>query len=663
VSDWVVRLFGRARATNESAQEFELERKAAACIARLAAEGPTARSELADLLWPDAGPDAQRANLRQLARRLKVALGHEIVTGADPVALDLAVHVDLCQFYAWSAASDWRNLTSVRGQLLSGMYFADCPGLDEWLSLTRTRIEWTIAHALNVASTDAEQHEGPEVAIPIVLQWLELDPSSEEAYRRLMRIHYTRGERGAALAVYETCKTTLKQRLDAEPGEATRALAKQIRGSASGTTPAVRQSRNDIPLTVLRPPVLAGRAAAWISLHDATERGKLVFVTGDAGMGKTRLVQDFAAQNPQYETRYVACRPTDRDLPYSYFARTWRHDLSAFPERVHTLAPWVRHEIARILPELGDPPPPIATAEERTRFFDANVEMAKANDGSLIVLTDDAHHLDAASHELGIYLAMCLISESTLLRSVSTYRFDELEEEPRTLIEALCASGEAVLVELQPLSEDEVRLVLEAMEVGSVAKHTDALHAFTGGNPFFLVETIKALFDGSSARTLPDALTPSERVRLTIERRLGRLPDLALALLRAAAILDEPLRFSLAASMLNVSVEQIGPAWAELERLLLLRGGTVVHELLRTVVLDSMPYATRTLLHRRAASALQTRTAHPGRIALHWERAEEWEQAVRAYLDAADLSRRMLREAEARRFEALAEVLASRIAK
>jgi DNA-binding SARP family transcriptional activator len=206
-------LFGRARARSEDG-DVELEKKAAACIALLAWEGPTARARIGDLLWPNAGSDAQRANLRQLARRLKLALGRDVVSSGDPLTLDLGVDVDLRQFQSWCASNDWRNVALVRGPLLAGMSFDDCPELEEWLGLIRTRVNWTTAHALAAESARVEKSSGPRDALPHVLRWLELDPTSEDAYRRLMRFHYALGERGAALAAYDTCRTVLRRTLD-----------------------------------------------------------------------------------------------------------------------------------------------------------------------------------------------------------------------------------------------------------------------------------------------------------------------------------------------------------------------------------------------------------------------------------------------------------------
>jgi hypothetical protein len=88
-----------------------------------------------------------------------------------------------------------------------------------------------------------------------------------------------------------------------------------------------------------------------------------------------------------------------------------------------------------------------------------------------------------------------------------------------------------------------------------------------------------------------------------------------------------------------------------------LRGGVVVHELLRTLVVENTPVAARLLLHCRAARTLTLLGAHPGKIAAHWEQAGERDEAVAAYERAAKHSSDMGRALEAGEFRARAQSL------
>jgi DNA-binding SARP family transcriptional activator len=638
--------------------ERELERKQAACVAYLAIEGAQSRSRMATLLWPEAPEDKARANLRQLVRRLRVAAEDDVVTRGDSLGLAPGVQTDVATFVTWAAEQNWPRLIVERGTLLAGVQFDDCPDLDDWLTLTRTRFAWTMAHALNVEASRLESARGAMAAMPLLIRWIELDPVSEEAYRRVMRAHFANGDRGAALRAFADCREALRARLGVEPVDETLALADEIKEARGASGHRVIRSRGPqpIPLSVLRPPVLVGRAQAWARIEEGFRAGKMIMVSGPGGIGKTRLVQDFVAQQAGYDTRYLSSRPGDRELPYVHFARQWRHEIAVVPDCVHRLAPWVRCELSRILPELGDPPPPIATAAERTRFFEANLEMAKAaRDRHMAVVSDDVHHLDAASHELGIFMGMYFISESSPFRSISSFRPDEMSPTTLELLRAYVDAGQAVHVELTALSEGELRELLVGMDLPEVARDAERLHAHTGGIPFFLVETLKAHFEEGRPRELPEQLTPTERVRMTIERRLSRLHPHALRLLRAAALLDQPLRVRQAIELIEGDAASLGRAWNELERGLLLRSGTVAHDLLRSVILDAMPEPERVLLHERVAQALERAGAHPARVARHFAAAGQRNRAAQRFVAAADWARRMLRPDEEQTFRQLAE--------
>jgi DNA-binding SARP family transcriptional activator len=646
------RLLGDARAFHPTG-EFELERKTAACLTLLAVEGRVARARVSAALWPDAAEGAARGNLRQVARRLRVAGGVDALGGSDPLELDPGIVVDVRQLLSRAMANDWASVADAPGKLLAGMVFDDCPDFAEWLELTRTRLDWTRAHALSIQSSRVERTRCPGAAIPLLLRWLEIDPLAEEAYRRLMRLHHGSGDRGAALRAFETCRAALRTHLDVEPSHPTLALAREIRGSASSPPlTARRRTSREMPLSLLRPPIMVGRDEALEALERGLDAGKLIFVTGAAGIGKTRLVDDFAASHPELEHRYVACRPGDRELPYSYFARVWRYDLGKYPERGSRMAPWVRSELARIMPELGPVPPPIETPEQRLRFFDANLELAKENDTSLLITSDDAHHLDPASHELGMHLGMYFIAKSSRLRSVSTYRPEELDADARSMLDVLCDGGQAVAINLLPLNEADLAQMLDGLELPRTIMSAERILEVTGGVPFFVVETLKAIHeaDGDSDEAVADAASPSDRVAVMITRRLQRLSATARRVLEAAAVLDEPLRFSLAQTLLSERRERLAEAWSELERGLLLRDGVVAHELLRTVVLRSIARPDRELWHARVAMALEEAGAHPARIACHLRDAGDGERAA-TFLDrAAGLSRAMMRTDEAEAF-------------
>ncbi len=119
--------------------------------------------------------------------------------------------------------------------------------------------------------------------------WSQDDPLREHAHRRLMRLHYLRGDRAAALAAYERLRELLGRELGTAPDRESRELAQLVEASGALPQPAPVAR----PVTVLRPPRLVGREADWRALQAALDARRCALVLGEPGIGKSRLIGDF----------------------------------------------------------------------------------------------------------------------------------------------------------------------------------------------------------------------------------------------------------------------------------------------------------------------------------------------------------------------------------
>src|SRR5882672_7907434 len=312
-----------------------LERKDAALLALLALDGPTARSRAAGLLWPEVDEEAARNNLRQRLHRLRKRVGREVVlTNQDVLRLAADVARDVT---SGSIDADALRLIDGAGDLLGTFAYDDCVELHDWVVAARARYraarlerEGQIAQALRLAAT-----------------LLEDDPLLEHAHRRLMRLHYLRGDRAAALAAFARCREVLVRHLKAQPARETLELARLVEASGALPVP-VAPPR---PVAVLRPPRLVGRDTDWRLLQQAWEQERIALVVGEPGIGKTRLLTDFASA--QQAVLITGARPGDARVPYALLARLLR---AALQWQTLAFEPWVRHELARLLPELGAAP-------------------------------------------------------------------------------------------------------------------------------------------------------------------------------------------------------------------------------------------------------------------------------------------------------------------
>lgn len=164
------------------------------------------------------------------------------------------------------------------------------------------------------------------------------------------------------------------------------------------------------------------------------------------------------------------------------------------------------------------------------------------------------------------------------------------------------------------------------------------MHRFTGGNPLFVVETLKSLLESEEgpldAARLRD-LWP-ERVALVFEERFRRLDARELLLLRLLAIAQTDATPRLAAATLEMDEARVATTQAALERARLLEGLAFSHDLVYEAASRATPPAVRTHLHRSVAAALGQLEGPAARIAYHYEQAGDLERALPHYLDAAE---------------------------
>lgn len=304
----------------ESVTDFESD-KVRALLAYLAVEAdrPHRRDSLAGLLWPDWPDRAARTNLRNALANLRRAIGDR-----DATPPFLLITRETIQFN--SASDYWLDVTAFRalveadqptvrqlgeavalyrGSFLEGFFLKDSAAFEDWSLLTRERLQRQALAALHRLAGCYEQRGDYERACEVAWRQVELEPWQEEAHQQLMRLLALSGQRSAALAQYETCRRLLAEELGVEPAEETTRLYEQIRdGELKAPVPSLARPAEppsflveEEPVAVERPVFVArerelAQLDGFLDLALAGE-GRVVFVTGEAGSGKTALVQEF----------------------------------------------------------------------------------------------------------------------------------------------------------------------------------------------------------------------------------------------------------------------------------------------------------------------------------------------------------------------------------
>jgi DNA-binding SARP family transcriptional activator len=635
---WSLQLCGLAWALATSGQRVVLERRDAAMLALLAIDGPTARTRVTTLLWPDEPVEAVRARLRQRIYALKRKLGVEAVVGSSTLAAAPAL--------AWPGFDG----EPPDGALLGDDEYADMPEFADWLRAARQRLQSQRREQVAGVASGLEQQGRLAEAIACAERLLALEPLQEHAHRRLMRLHYLRGDRAAALLAFDRCERQLKDEVGATPSKETLELLAQIERSQALSAPTARRV---VPASVLRPPRLIGRDAEWALLQAAWARGDAVVVVGEAGMGKTRLVDDLlrAYASAAGQALQASARPGDERVPYALLGRLLRGLLAT---RTQALDDGVQAELARLLPEL--PQRRLAGGSDdraRARFVGALESTLRdaVQAGLQAVALDDLQFADTASLEMTVHLAAV-----PGLRWLAAFRGAEIGPAAQALVDTLTTRLRADPIVLSPLTSAQVAELLDSLglvglgvlDTREATALAGALHHRTGGNPLFLLETLKALLlrhdPGRAPAASLDALmrtAPSGSVARLIERRLGLLSRDAVRLARCAAVAGQDFSATLAAQVLEVNPLDLADAWAELESAQVLRDGAFAHDLIFDAARASVPEPIARALHRRIAELLAREGGvAPAQLAAHWLGAGE---ELRAAPHLAEAGRQALR--------------------
>jgi DNA-binding SARP family transcriptional activator/tetratricopeptide (TPR) repeat protein len=617
----------RKPALGPPGQALALSRKDAAMLAVLALDRACARDTLAQMLWPDVPIKRARASLRQRRFRIARAAGGPVIEGEETLRLSSHVSHAAAQADALLAA----DASAMDGDLLAALDFNDCPDLERWLLTAREH--WRVMRAQALARLASRlEDEGRLAQALAIAQRLALDePLSDHAARRLMRLHYRRGDLGAALDAYRGLAGRLEAELGELPDDETAALAASLR---QGQSPTPRT----LPPALTRPPRLVGRDAAWATLEGAWSARQPLVIEGAPGVGKTRLLEDFIVGLANADVMIVPALAGDAARPYSLLvrllSRLWLDADALRPGGAEAVPHWARRELAALLPALGD----AVARVEPLRLQQAVAEALRAAALTLIAI-DDVQQADPATLELLPALKGAGLPPWWLaVRS---------GEAPPALDRWLQASSPPPVVRLQPLLETDLRSLLADLALPGVdaAQWSVALRRHTGGLPLFVLETLRSVLLQPEAASL-DELAPPPPVQLLVRQRTARLPEPARQLAHAAAVWQAPLALDDGADLLALSPADGRAAFAALEAAQWVDRDGRMHDVVAAALREAMPVAERRWLHGCIGALLRQRAAEPLEAARHFEAAGRDADAAPLFEAAAENARRTSRPAE-----------------
>jgi DNA-binding SARP family transcriptional activator len=683
------------------------------------------REKLATLFWGETGDRQAKGSLRNTLYELRrnLATGQEpdreyIVTQGNTLAFDLETdyYLDVEEFEELldreaagkrAKMDNWSKAVELyQGDFLEGFIVKDSYDFEDWCFFERERLQRRYLEALTELSDYCGQQGENERAIAYATQILSRDSLRENIHRQLMRLYYAVGNRSAALRQYEICKEVTERELGVAPLAETTTIYEQIlRQELVEPPPKVETPPREVrietpwphPPSPLRPwrqseylsSSLVGRDREYAQLIRHLEtaaqgRGQLVIVGGEVGIGKTRLVQELLDRaEPDFHLLIGRCYESEMMLPYQPLVEALRGYLPTLDvEKLQIPSLWLA-EVSKLVPELSEVLPdfphsvPLNSDTERSRLFEGVVQflVGVSRHYPLIIFIDDLHWADQATLAFLQYLARHVTRQRMLL--IGAYRTEDLSEPLMNTMRSLRQDGLLATITLHRLTLEEVTTLIRemaGMESGG-EKFSHRIHKDTEGNPFFISEVIRSLFEEGVlyrdehgwSTNLKDFDTsyaqipiPSS-VRDVIQARLNRLDDVSYQVLETTAVFLQQFYFVTVARACDKSEDTALDAFDRLLQAQLIKEVEVGisgssydfnHDKIKEVTYQQMSGARRQQVHRRVGEALEVEYRDRldevvSRLAHHFTAGGDREKALRYSIRAGDRARELYANEEA----------------
>lgn len=683
-----LRMFGPPRAERDGSPVRFETRKAMALLSYLAlSDGPISRDALIGLLWPDFDQAHAQGDLRRALSSLRKALGEEVIESTRQIiALNKGlVTIDVQQFrndikHAQMLSEEARlsqleeAVSLWRGEFMADFIVRDSGDFEDWQLRTAEHLRRELSTALYEIVHGYEAKGNISAAIPHARRLLELDLLNEDAHRLLMRLYAQAGRRTDALKQYQNCEQILAAELGVQPLEETAALFAAIKDGASYRTtlqPASLKPATHLPLPSQALPKLPfiGREREWAMILGAQQtwhaQGYWIAIEGEPGIGKTRLLNEFADQNQARLILRAYSYEGESGFAYEPVIQVLRQAVqsSEMERRLKQLPTHWLTELARLLPELSPSTQQLAVDEgAKARLFEAirQAFIALHTDQGLGLIFDDLHWADTSTIEVLNYLVRRLNGTGLVL--LTAWR-DEANENTRLLRRTLAEAqrtGHSIHLVLKRLSSAQVSQLCQHLG-GDSATYERKLFQESEGIPLLLEEYVRALeltpAQSDGQWPLPDT------VRGLLQSRVGALGQVNLQVAQTAAAVGRTFTHQLIQRTSGRNDEEVAHALESLTLRGLIRAlseGVVgsptyafSHEKLREFIYVDTHIARRQLLHQRIALTLVDGLKgnrigeSSANIARHFELAGNISDAAVHYADAGEFAQNAFANAEA----------------
>jgi DNA-binding SARP family transcriptional activator/tetratricopeptide (TPR) repeat protein len=642
------RLLGRFTVEGELAAPLPVgkARRLLAVLAERSGEF-VAVGTLVEAIWDANPPERADRNIAALISRLRRALGRDRIDGSpsgyrlvpDAVTVDLGEAIELVETAERELRYGNVALASTSAEQAARRLATEVALADErddpWVAQLRRAVARWLRRARICWSAAALELGTPDVAVEAAGAALRADPLDEEAARTVMAAHQRAGRSGTALVTYRQLQLAMSEQLGSDPSPATQAVYVSIlraENPRSTSRPATGSGTGGRDRLVGRGAELTRLGELWAGA--VSGEPALALVTGEAGIGKSALVDRFADEPRRTGALVVSvgCFEAERSMylqPLVHAVRTIARRSQ--PAEIRELAGSRLGTLAQLVPELTDmvgavPYERAGPELEHGRGLDALAGFfVRLSARRPVLLTvEDVHHAGQSTLEALHFLAGQWAGSRLMV--VVTERTSE--DEP--LAGALRGVARSWL-ELGPLTMPDVAtLVVRSGLDYDVAR----LYSWTGGSPLFVTELLRHPAPSSAPAAGGPMIVPGS-LHEAVEERIAHAGEQTAELLAQGAVLGAGFSLDDVAALSGLGVEDCARRAGRALRagLLVARGDSFrfANDIVRQVAYESAPEPVRVSRHRRAARLLEER---PEAAARHHAAAGDWSAAAGAWLAA-----------------------------
>lgn len=604
-------------------------RQARALLYRLSSRlEPIPREKLCFLFWPDVPENNARRNLSHLLTHVRRALPNHamLLTEGDHVWLDPEL--------TWSDTAVFAQLETpllpklqtqtvleivdlYRGPFLAGFSLPGSVEFETWITCERQIWERLYLDRLFALVKEWTVKGAYEVAIRYAERYLATNSLSEEVHRHLIALYAANGDRAAALHQFEQCVVVLERELGVRPLPETRATYETV---LKGKIPPVylAAEKNFKTLSYLKLSLIGreGEMRLLQQAYSCAQSGQMsiVLVSGEPGIGKSRLIQEFLMGISEQTTILVGDgRPGMEKLSYQPIVQALSPVIPNIFAAFKGNPIWLV-EASRLWPELrlslSSLPQPMAQkgGGVHLRLYESLCRIVLdlcERSRCLVLCMEDIHWMDERTLDWIVYLVGRLRQARLLI--LGSYCCDAVNA-VKDLQLGLRNQNNLIEMNLNGLDETAVCRLLHQL-VGSMpnANVTTRLHQLTGGNPFFILEIVDALRNsGHSLSHLPslEDLPISDAIHTVVNSRLAPISLVTQQVLEACAVLPSRFSFNQVQQIAGRrEMETIDGLDELVARHLLLQKGNryrFQHNLMRRMVLENLNPVRRQLLLQRS---------------------------------------------------------------